>query len=290
MAVALGLGQTKPADGDLTRFRAETVIVLNAFRQRLGLEPALPDDRLDDAATSHARYLDGTGRVSHSESREVTGFLGATPRDRARQKGFVKPLGEVVTTIDGKGSEAYQSGLVRLLLQPYHRMPLFSPGPLVMGTGPGKGFLVIDYSPGKAKTLPANPIVFPFDGQEGVPPAVVVNEMPDPLRLHPGAGKLVGMPITVQFYGLTSFAFVGARLTTRKGEVVDMLVNHPGNDNELRPGEVVCMPARPLKSKTEYSFELVVKSGENRQTTLRTGFTTGTPDDAWTVFVLGVKK
>jgi len=119
---------------------------------------------------------------------------------------------------------------------------------------------------------------------------VMVNELPDPLRLHPGATKLVGMPITVQFYGLPAFAYVGARLTSRKGDVVDLLVNHPGNDKELGPSEVVCIPSKPLLSKTEYFFELVVKSADQSQTTVRTGFTTGTPDDAWTVFALSVKR
>lgn len=290
MALVLLGGQSKPADGELVRLRAETVIVLNAFRQRLGLDPALPDDRLDDAATAHAKYLDGTGKVSHSESPDVAGFLGATPRDRARQKGFVKALGEVVTPIQGVGSEACQSGLVRLLLQPYHRMPLLAPGQMLVGTGPAKNFLVLDFSPAKAKELPKAPVVLPFDGQEGVPPAVMVNELPDPLRLHPGATKLVGMPITVQFYGLPAFAFVGARLTSRKGDVADLLVNHPGNDKELGPSEVICIPSKPLLSKTEYFFELVVKSADQSQTTVRSAFTTGTPDDTWTVFALSVKR
>lgn len=289
VALVLGLGQKGPADGELTRLRAETVIVLNAFRNRLGLEPALPDDRLDDAAQAHAGYLDVSGTISHKEEPGGTGFLGATPRDRARQKGFVKALGEVVTPISGRGSEAYQSGLVRLMLQPYHRMPLFSPGAMVTGAGLGQKFMVLDYSPGKPKAPPPRPIVFPFDGQEGVPPTVQVNELPDPLRIHPGASKLVGMPITVQYFGLPTFQFVSARLTNRKGEEVKLLINHPGNDTELT-SEVICIPSAPLSPKTDYFFELNAKTADQSQNTIRVTFTTGSPDDSWTVFALSPRK
>ncbi len=283
MALLLGCGG-RPIDDDQVRLRTETVILLNAFRQKLGLEIALPDDRLDASAQAHADYLDISGKISHQETPGARGFLAATPRDRARLKGFVKPLAEIVSTVHGKGSEAYQSGLVRLMLQPYHRLPLFDAGPMSVGLGLGKGFMVMDLSTGKAKTPPPRPVVFPFDGQEGVPPKVVINEIPDPLRLFPGTPNEVGMPITVQYHGIKTLEFVGARLSNRSGDQIKLLVDHPGNDPELPFGSVICIPEKPLKPKTDYYFELVAKTGDQSQNSIRVTFTTGTTEDSWTVF------
>lgn len=144
----------------------------------------------------------------------------------------------------------------------YHRLPLIDPGVLRLGWGQEEDVWVLDMSSLAAPYRQPYLVLYPYDGQTGVPTAFDGNEFPDPV---PEEGKdvveaeIFGYPITIQ-----------TNPVDEKGEVVDIVMKlleskddkevdchfssplKPTNP-ELSPGGVWCLiPKTALRNKTEY--------------------------------------
>lgn len=144
----------------------------------------------------------------------------------------------------------------------YHRLPLIDPGVLRLGWGQEEDVWVLDMGSLAAPYRKPYLVLYPYDGQTGVPTAFDGNEFPDPV---PEEGKdvveaeIFGYPITIQ-----------TNPVDEKGEVVDIVMKlleskddkevdchfssplKPTNP-ELSPGGVWCLiPKTALRNKTEY--------------------------------------
>jgi hypothetical protein len=155
----------------------------------------------------------------------------------------------------------------------YHRLPLIDPGVLRLGWGSEDIWQVMDMQSLAAPYDKPFTVVYPYDGQTGVPPAFQGNEFPDPVpEGAPGSvneGDLFGYPITIQ-----------TRPVDERGEVIDIAMKlFEGKDGkveiechfssptkpsnpEIAPSGAWCLiPKKPLKQKTDYKVIADWKSG-----------------------------
>ncbi len=145
----------------------------------------------------------------------------------------------------------------------YHRLPLIDPGVLRLGWGQEDDNWVMDMSSLAAPYRGAYTVVYPYDGQTGIPTAFAGNEFPDPIP-EPGKDvveeELYGYPITIQ-----------SNPVDERGESVDIMMklfegkdakvevecflstpNTPTNP-EIAPNDAWCLiPKSALKPKIEY--------------------------------------
>lgn len=161
----------------------------------------------------------------------------------------------------GDGPATFQEGIDGWLGTFYHRLPLVDPGVLRLGWGAEEIYQVMDMSSLATPYDKPFVVVYPYDGQTGVPSAFQGNEFPDPVPDGaPGSvneGEIFGYPVTIQ-----------TRPVDEKNETVDIEMHlfdgktevechfstpsKPTNP-ESAPGGAWCLiPKKALKAKTEY--------------------------------------
>jgi hypothetical protein len=164
----------------------------NAYRHTLGLDDAVQESRLNAASVAHVKYLSLNRRTGHYEKEGEPGFVGATPGDRLEAFGYCGGSWECVTYNSGGIKESVRD----LFHAPYHRIPFLQPGPVPVGTGfAGKNFSIKFGESGESGLS-----FSPADGQKNVLTSWDGNESPNPLRMHSGAGPLVGYPIVFSYF------------------------------------------------------------------------------------------
>lgn len=248
----------------------EQVARLNRIRAALDLPPVAPDAALTAAARSHLLYLelnrpDGQlDATAHEEEPEAPGFTGAGPLDRARTYGAVWPAAREVIEA---GASSPAGSLAAWMDSIYHRIALLDPG--ARAAGYDRGPLPAD-SDRRASVMVlgavpeaglGGPVVYPADGQFGVPTAFYPGEVPDPLRLVPGARYPTGYPITVGFYGSTVESVVvrAASLADEDGRPVPFWLITPGDTSEARTEleqTLVLLPRKPLEADRSYVYQV----------------------------------
>ncbi|MBX5464078.1 MAG: hypothetical protein IRZ26_00820, partial [Clostridia bacterium] len=198
----------------------------------------------------------------HQEEAGRAGFTGAGPLDRARAYGA--PWPEAREVIEA-GATSPAASLAAWLDSVYHRVALLDPGnraagysraPLPAGSDRWASVMVLGAVP-----VPGlgGPVAYPYDGQPAVPTAFYPGEVPDPLKLVPGASYPTGYPITVGFYGsaVEGVEVRSASLREAGGEPVPFWLLTPGGDSpERRELEetVVLLPRRPLAVGRSYVY------------------------------------
>lgn len=240
--------------------------VANGYRANLGLAPMVLEPRLDAAALAHANYLARNHRTGHFEKEGEPGFVGATPEDRLEAFGYCGGSWECVTYNSGGVADSVRD----LFNAPYHRIPFLQPGTVPFGSGfAGKNLSMKFGDNGESDTQ-----VSPGANQTGTPTSWDGNESPNPLRMHPDAGSIVGYPLVFGYFSAEepTISLVNASLV-QGGRSVDCFVNSPDNDDHLQ-GAVLVIPKKPLLPNTTYSAHVEVKVG--RKTVSRDwSFTTG---------------
>ncbi|HMS55331.1 MAG TPA: CAP domain-containing protein [Fimbriimonadaceae bacterium] len=257
-----------PAPDDAQR---EALAAANDVRAGMGLEPYSMDDRINAAGKAHAKYLEQNKMTGHVQREGTPGFFGKTHKERLEAFGFVGNAVENVAygAVDAK--EAIQS----LIDAPYHRLAFLQPGKLEFGSGLAGKCLTMACSLSEREQT----VVYPGDGQKGIPTYWNKPEVPDPLAIHGASGRKVGYVITFAHFmpSKARLQVDEATLKSADGTLVDTYVNTPANDKNL---EQACflIPQGPLKPNTTYTASVkgVVDTDEGPERVSKTWqFTTG---------------
>jgi uncharacterized protein YkwD len=234
------------------QFSTEQLAVLrqlNLLRRGAGLGEATLERRLCDAATAHAGYLKANAAFGHNEEPSKPGYLGRTPSDRAKAKGYPNGVGEVVG-----GGDTPSEALTGLMAAPYHRRLLLEPGTLDIGVGVSEKTLVINTALRGART-PAV-VRWPYPDQTGVKLRFEEGEVPNPLRIHPDLRYPTGTVISVIFWGMNGRPILDkAELTDENGRKIEVRTNTPQNDDQLSDGFLI-IPKAPLRNRMTYSVKI----------------------------------
>jgi len=230
---------------------------VNAGRQAVGLPGLKPDASLAAAAEAHAYYvlfnwgspgLAGLG--VHSEDQALPGFTGQNSAERDRHFGYPGFQSAEVLNHTFTASAAVEVWVDSV----YHRLPLLGRESTGFGYGEAQvGSLavnVMDFGVGVAQS--AEPVVYPYQDQTGVPAGFVGNEVPDPA---PNARYPVGYPITVAAGGADTLTIAGATVTPTGGSAVSVILDKPGL-LDLDPNEAAILPAAPLVPGLVYTVKV----------------------------------
>ena len=241
----------------------------NCYRQLMGHDPGVLDERLDAASQAHADYMATHGVLSHGEDSGASGFTGEWVWDRVAAAGWEDQAGYGISEVVAQGPGPALA--VDLWVDSvYHRAPFAAPEWVATGFGEASGFsamaFVTPYPQSSERAA-----VYPVNGQVGVPWAFDSDtESPDPAPDH----GVVGYPVTVSV--ASTSAEHGLQLL--RGELrgpsgrVDALALDPTNDEAL-VDMVALLPLEPLEPGAAYDAELRV-SWNGRQETLLLHFET----------------
>ena len=246
-----------PALPGLTAERTQAYDLVNSFRQKVSLPALQPDRSLSVAAQAHAYYvlfnwgdpsLAGVG--IHAEDPKLPGFRGQNSAERDRHFGYAGFQSAEVLNHTGTSAAAVEVWIDSV----YHRLPLLGRESSGFGYGEAQvGTLavnVMDFGVGAAES--ADPIVFPYQDQAGVPAGFVGNEVPDPA---PNARYPVGYPITIAAGGADSLSIASASVTPAGGAAVPLIIDQPGK-LDLDQNEAAILPQSPLLAGTVYTVKV----------------------------------
>lgn len=260
--------ETLPPPDDAQR---EALAAANSARSAMGLEPYSMDDRINAAGKAHAKYLEQNKMTGHVQREGTPGFFGKTHKERLEAYGFVGNAVENVSYGAVDAQEAIQS----LIDAPYHRLAFLQPGKLEFGSGLSGKCLTMACS----LTDREGTVIYPSDGQKGVPTSWSKPEVPDPLAIHGASGRKVGYVITFAHFmpSKARLQVDEVSLKAADGSEVALYVNTPANDKNL---EQACflIPQGPLKPNTTYTASVkgVVDTNEGPERVAKTWrFTTG---------------
>ncbi len=251
----------------------------NCYRNLVGLQPGVLHPALDEAAQSHADYMQARGQLTHQQSAGTSGYTGDWVWDRMEFAGYPleagRSWGEVVAY--GYDPVAAVDGWVQSV---YHRIPFTTPSWKEVGFGQAGLFSamgIVTYWPAETDSA----VIYPVDGQLDVPTTFQSDEeWPDPAPDH-GA---VGTPITVT---------VGSPNTTSSSDnpydlellewqvsgpmgEVDAIVLTP-NDDAYLGNTIALVPTDPLEPLADYAVEISI-SWTGGTATLTADFVTASED------------
>jgi hypothetical protein len=118
-------------------------------------------------------------------------------------------------------------------------------------------------------------VVSPADGETGVSRLWMGGEIPDPLRIHPGAEPPTGYPIILHCFQGSAKGISNVKATlTSAGKPIPFYLNTPANDSEL-PSGVLIIPKAGLKPNTKYSVSVTGFDAAGAPIDRSWSFTTG---------------
>ena len=252
---------------------------LNTVRQTLGLKPVRWSEPLEEASQAHADYLARQGFDApsfHKESPGRPGFTGVNAWNRDLAFGWPTPeAGEV--GIEWSLPTENPTVMSDLIDTVYHRLSVLSPNLTAAGTGQAAqrhSAVVMDVGYGYDEGLPLA-IVYPYEGQPGVPTSWVDIESPDPVGS--GLGGRYGYPVTVDFPTADRLDVAKVRLSLH-GRGVPVIVDSPGV-GDAAPNQIGLVPEHVLKPNSRYTVTVRVQAifndGSRRPVTIRSHFWTG---------------
>jgi hypothetical protein len=135
---------------------------------------------------------------AHGEQMSCTGFTGADVAAREKAAGY-SAMGatEVLTSYGNMPVQAVPSWINTV----WHRIPMLDPWTTDMGYGGAAGCDVIDFGRGMTGAPADTVVVYPYDGQTGVPPSFSGREGPVPPA--PTTGWPSSFPVNVYAQNLS---------------------------------------------------------------------------------------
>ncbi len=258
--------EVNPAGEDAPIASALALDEINLVRKELGLPSFRSDQRANDAAMAHSRYMSQHGVCGHVESADKPGFTGVQPWDRLQAFGYQGTCYE-----DSCIGEGDPRAAVRLLFDaPYHRIAFLQPGSSDIGVGMIGGALTTDFIVSDQSGVSTSP----SDGQNDIPLSWDGNESPSPLRIHGVSGE-VGYPIVFGYFSpnLESIRISSFEVKNERGDVVPGMLNTPANDPELRFAAVF-LPSATLAPSAKYRVFVKAKTRSGKSIDRAWTFTT----------------
>jgi uncharacterized protein YkwD len=270
-AIAGVAGPFHPAEMEFspalfTQPQRDALDAANHYRSQMGLPPMRLHPALCDAAQAHNHYLSLNGRFTHEQEASSRGFTGRMPWDRARAAGYPFGCAEDITS-----HSAPAAAVEHLMAAPYHRVPFMEPAPVALGVGSGAAGTVLEFD---GKPGAEGVVVYPADGQKGVPTNWDGLENPSPLRFHSPRGS-VGYVVSYQVYLPEGSGLVvkSAKLMAADGTDIACFRNTPSVDEHLKNG-VLLIPQKPLKAGTIYRANVEAATDDGKDLSKSWSFTT----------------
>lgn len=229
---------------------------LNTLRSPLKLGRVTWNPHLQLASRAHSQYLAKNGYEApsfHMELPSHAGYTGKTPWDRDMVFGWPTPVAGEVGIEWTQPSEPV-TVVQDLVDTVYHRLSLFSDNLIAAGEGEAAGnggSVVMDLGFGYRSTLPFA-VVYPYNGQPGVPTGWVDIESPDPVKN--GYEEVFGYPITADFPTVDQLSRVHVRLTLGNRRVPFVL--DPPGVNGMGANQVGLVPRNTLKPESLYTVQV----------------------------------
>ncbi len=248
----------------------------NCYRVLMGLEPGALGPQVNTATQAHSDYMAAAGKISHQESQGRPGYTGEWVWDRIAAEGRPIAGGEMVSEVvsSGYGPASAVDGWMQTV---YHRMPFTLPLWVEIGFGQSGDYSSMTF----VSEFPDGPrqgIIYPVDGQTGVPPSFQSDwEWPDPAPDH---GE-VGMPITVTVADEAmggddqdpyDTRLISATLMDESGIELEVLLGDPSDDEYLYQMAMM-IPVEPLTPGATYIATMTV-SWMDEEETFTSSFTT----------------
>ncbi len=263
-----------PSDIPASDNQRRALAMVNSLRQAAALPPYRWDRRIAAAAQAHSDYTVKNHRFGHDEEANLPGFTGANSSARAAAAGYPTGVWEDITS----AASSPESGVLRLFLVPYHRKPILHASARDIGIGisasagsGGNSTMTLDFAVGRG----VGTVVWPYNGQTGVPVLGSVAESPYPLRIYnlpSSKAPSVGYVVSYFHFG-SDLRVASAELRSEDGQLVDCWVNTPTNDEHMRDG-VLLIPKRPLAPSTSYVAAVSASDGRGRDLSRRWTFRT----------------
>ncbi len=278
---------------------------INYYRAMAGLADVTIEASLNAAANSHGLYVIDNLNAGHFESnKRHRYFTGEMPWDRTRYFGYMSPM--VAENIHFL--ESHIGAVDDWMDSLYHRLPIINPMYAHVGYGfaskNDKRVNVLEIGAVRYSNLSKGTVMYPVDGQRGVPLTWSGREHPDPLRLYPEADGPGGYPITLLVTGdgiekvqLKNASIVGAGTGELDFYSFDSL-----RDSELLGSNAIALiPKDALAPGTTYKvnmvFDVIYGDGEKENikkewnfTTGKGGFETYLAGDNVMIYINGSKK
>jgi hypothetical protein len=198
-----GMGDPKacpPAPAGASNEAVQALMAVNTSRVAAGSGCMNMVAALNTSALSHCMYNANSSNLSnsmcmaggHTEAMSCMGFTGADVAAREKAAGY-SAIGatEVLTSYGNMPVQAVPSWINTV----WHRIPMLDPWTVDMGYGGAKGCDVIDFGRGTPSAASSSVVVYPYDGQTGVPPSFSGRESPVPPA--PSGGWPSSYPINI---------------------------------------------------------------------------------------------
>lgn len=226
---------------------------INAHRKAGGLELVQLDPGLSRGCAAHARYLvtnvdqpSAQGLGLHTEDPKLPGY--SREGERAGKA--------AVIFLGREGADAVDGWMGSL----FHRIPLLESRLRKVGYGVARGgpagvTVVLDATNGLGPGKEAPVIVYPSDGQKGVP-LDFSPEIPDPIPL--ALGRKAGYPVTAIFSDGALVKDVKASIKDPAGVEIEVWLSCPERPAEadFQRNTVGLIPRQPLRPATTYTVTL----------------------------------
>jgi hypothetical protein len=160
---------------------------------------------LDMSALNHCNYyaMNKANMMcvsnAHLEVMSCMGFTGADPGTRMKAAGYTSRGGgsEVMAFVDSPASSVAQ-----WINTVFHRIPILDPWTVEMGYGNATGCDTIDFGKGTPTTPADAMVVYPYNGQTGVP-TTFNGSREGPMPPAPSTGWPSSSPVNIYAQGLT---------------------------------------------------------------------------------------
>jgi len=254
---AADLAQFDTARPALAEARTQALQRANAYRLPLGLPPLSESAPLAQAALAHAYFwFFNFGQAAladvkiHDEDPTLPGAFGKDSLARARHFGYTGQRSAEVISHVYQPSAAVDHWVDAV----FHRYPLSDPETTTAGYGEAQvGALSIQvFDLGQDTASNHQPVVYPVDGQVGVPAAFLGSEIPDPA---PNARYPSGYPITIQVGSASILKITAAELVGPDGKDLDGYVVDPSG-GVLAANQWALLPREPLLGGGKYTILL----------------------------------
>jgi hypothetical protein len=255
----------------MTQDAVEAIEEVNRIRRSAGLGCIEQVPEIARAAERHCQYyVANTGSCiarPHREASDCASFVAETFGDRLRLAGYRgHPSFEVMAYV-GHGRTSVHLWLDSV----WHRIPLLSPDVQQAGYGAAGRCDTLDFgiaTPGAARP---RDVVYPHDGQTGVPRSFSGREAPEPPP--PPAGWPSGYPVTLYAAGLRVHEHDLRIDGTETPLPHELLTPEDPRAAGLLLDEITLYAHRPLAPRTRYRV-LITGTREGTPTRFEWTFTT----------------
>jgi hypothetical protein len=251
-----------PAPSGVSEKAASALSIVNDYRVPAGSGCISMAAGLNMSSLNHCSYyaMNSANKTCvadvHSEVMSCMGFTGVSFGTRAKAAGYTgQPASEVMAFVD-EPTKAIASWINSV----WHRIPILDPWTGDMGYGNATRCDTIDFGRGTPKATNDTVVVYPYDGQTGLP-TNFDGSREGPMPPAPAGGWPSSSPITVYARGIK----VTEHVITRDGDATP--IEHvfldsaspllDANTRAFLPTSVFLYANQPFMPNTKYRVKVV---------------------------------